>query len=381
MSALNGNAHTVHSEGGKQKTPPGLGRRGVGRSGRALQHAADTGRRERRAGSGKVEAAVAVRGDHGPKVPGVVRGCQPGYVPPVPASAPRPAARAPGSGRRRPGRGCLPSLPSIRWRAGAHAPLVRAIPPLSAPASWGLTAALSYASTIESNSSPPAIYLLDSEILRVRLGVSHDLSPRTFVLADAELLGAYSGFLDGFLDWYHGLLGISIPERERRPHDEFGYFVDLPGEAPLRGHPDDAFLGDMRLGVGVRVHPAVQSVAVVTLPTSTGPEGYGHGVVTAGLLNTAHLPLSSRLIGEGSLGLGFAPSHGTLAESQHELMASGSVGARFRLFGRQSLYGNLFYHTPYYHDTANAGARSIRPGARLRRAHRLRARGTSGGSA
>ena len=216
---------------------------------------------------------------------------------------------------------------------------------------WGLTADLSYASTIESNSTAAAFYLLDSEILRVRLGVTRDLSPRTFVLADAELLGAYSGFLDGFLDWYHGLLGLNIPERERRPHDEFGYFVDLPGEAPLRGHPDDAFLGDMRLGVGVRVHPAVQSVAVVTLPTSTGPEGYGRGVVTAGLLNTAHLSLSSRLIGEGSLGLGFAPSHGTLAESQHELMASGSVGARFRLFGRQSLYGNVFYHTPYYHDT------------------------------
>jgi hypothetical protein len=220
------------------------------------------------------------------------------------------------------------------------------------PGSWGLSASLSYASTIETNNIPTATYLLDSELLRVRFGVSRDLSPRTFVLADAELLGAYSGFLDGFLDWYHGLLGINIPEREHRPHDQFGYFVDLHNEPPLRGRPDDAFLGDTRLGVGVRVHPAVQSVAVVTLPTSTGPEGYGRGVVTAGLLNTAHLVVSSRLTGEGSLGLGFAPRHGTLAESQHELLASGSVGARFRLFGRQSLYGNLFYHTPYYHDTA-----------------------------
>jgi uncharacterized protein DUF3187 len=216
---------------------------------------------------------------------------------------------------------------------------------------WGLTAALSYASTIETNDIPTATYLLDSELLRVRFGVSRDLSPRTFVLADADLLGAYSGFLDGFLDWYHGLLGISIPERERRPHDEFGYFVDLHGEAPLRGRPDNAFLGDMRLGMGVRLTSAIQSVAVVTLPTSTGPEGYGRGVVTAGLLNTAHLPLSSRLVGEGSLGLGFAPTHGVLAESQHELLASGSVGARFRLFGSQSIFGNLFYHTPYYHDT------------------------------
>ncbi|HKU60587.1 MAG TPA: DUF3187 family protein [Gemmatimonadales bacterium] len=216
---------------------------------------------------------------------------------------------------------------------------------------WGLTAGLSYASTIESNSGPASTYLLDSELLRLRLGVSRDLSPTTFMLADAELLGAYSGFLDGFLDWYHGLLGIHIPERARRPHDEFGYVVDLPGEAPVEGRPDDAFLGDMRLGLGLRVHPAIQSVAVVTLPTSTGPEGYGRGVVTAGLLNTAHLALSSRLIGEGSLGLGLAPRHGSLAESQHELMASGSAGARLRLFGRQSLYANLFYHTPYYHDT------------------------------
>ena len=312
-----------------------------------------------------------MRGDHEPKVPGGVRGCQPGYI--------FHRCRylllvlllaAPGSAPASPRRGCPPSLPSIRWRRAAR-PCRSSRSAPTGPASWGLTAALSYASTIESNSTSAATYLLDSELLRVRLGVSHDLSPRTFVLADAELLGAYSGFLDGFLDWYHGLLGISIPERERRPHDEFGYFVDLPDEAPLRGHPDDAFLGDMRLGVGVRVHPAVQSVAVVTLPTSTGPEGYGHGVVTAGFLNTAHLPLSSRLIGEGSLGLGFAPSHGTLAESQHELMASGSVGARFRLFGRQSLYGNLFYHTPYYHDTGMPCARSIRPGARLRRAHRL----------
>jgi hypothetical protein len=83
----------------------------------------------------------------------------------------------------------------------------------------------------------------------------------------------YSGFLDGFLDWYHGFLGINIPERERRPHDQFGYFVDLHNEAPLRGRPTTLFWATTRLGVGVRVPPAVQSVAVVDLPTSTGPEG------------------------------------------------------------------------------------------------------------
>jgi hypothetical protein len=225
------------------------------------------------------------------------------------------------------------------------------------PGHWALSADLSYASTIESNLLPAATYLLDTELLRLRLGVSRDLGPRTFVLADAELLGAYPGFLDGFLDWYHGLLGIDMPERDRRPHDAFGYVVAIPGEPTLRRRPDDAFLGDLRLGLGLRVHPAIQTVAVVTLPTATGPAGYGRGVVTAGILNTAHLPITSGggLVGEGSLGVGFAPSHGALADHQRELMASASLGARLRLFGRQAIYGNFFYHSPYYHDTTLPG--------------------------
>jgi len=221
------------------------------------------------------------------------------------------------------------------------------------PRRWGVSADLSYASTIESNLLPAATYLLDTELLRVRLGVSRDLGPRMFVLADAELLGAYAGFLDGFLDWYHGLLGIDMPERDRRPHDAFDYLVQIHGEPMVNRRPDNAFLGDMRLGLGLRVHPAIQSVVVVTLPTSSGPSGYGRGVVTVGLLNTAHLPLttSGRLIGEGSLGIGFAPTHGALSDFERELMASASAGVRLRVFGRQSLYGNLFYHSPYYHDT------------------------------
>ena len=30
---------------------------------------------------------------------------------------------------------------------------------------------------------------------------------------------------------------------------------------------------------------------------------------------------------------------------------AGSSGLRWRFWGRQSLYGNLFLHSPYYHDT------------------------------
>jgi hypothetical protein len=220
------------------------------------------------------------------------------------------------------------------------------------PGRWVADVGFEYASTIEYNVLPEASFVLDSELLRVRAALSRDLSPRTFLLAEAELLGAYAGIFDGVLEWYHDLLGIEIPERERRPRNDFLYAADLNGRGPLLREPEDLFLGDLRVGLGVRTSRGVQSVLALTLPTNTGPAGYGRGVMSASLLNTIRLPLTPRLVFEGSLSGGYTPSHGALAGWQPELFLAGSSGLRWRFWGRQSLYGNLFLHSPYYRDTA-----------------------------
>ncbi|MGH7578606.1 MAG: DUF3187 family protein [Gemmatimonadales bacterium] len=219
------------------------------------------------------------------------------------------------------------------------------------PGRWVGDVGIEYASTIEYNVEPQASFFLDSELLRLRASVVRDVGPRTFLLAEAELLGAYGGVLDGFLEWYHGLLGIEIPERDRRPRNDFLYAADLAGRGPVLREPEDFFLGDLRLGAGMRVHPAVQTVAALTLPTNTGPAGYGRGVVSANLLNTIRLTPSPRLVFEGSLSAGYTPSHGSLAEWQREVFLAGSSGLRWQFWGRQSLFGNLFLHSPYYRDT------------------------------
>src|SRR5215208_7798465 len=59
-------------------------------------------------------------------------------------------------------------------------------------------------------------------------GLSRDLGPRTFVILNGAVGGVYAGFLDGFLDWYNGTLGIRMDERERRPREQFLYTVTLP---------------------------------------------------------------------------------------------------------------------------------------------------------
>jgi hypothetical protein len=74
-------------------------------------------------------------------------------------------------------------------------------------------------------------------------------------------------------------------------------------------------------------------------------------VASAALGNTARVVLAPRLVVEGSVSGGYTPSHGSLADSQRELFLAVSSGLRWRFWGRQSLYGNLFLHSPYYRDT------------------------------
>jgi hypothetical protein len=172
-----------------------------------------------------------------------------------------------------------------------------------APGRWQTTLALDYASIIEFSTPPAADYTLDSEQLRLKLGLTRGVGAG-FLLLGAEARGSYAGFLDGFLHWYHGLLGIRIPERDRMPENEFLYSIALPDGTTLGRAPSDLFLGDLRLGYGLGYRGKLQSVASVTLPTSTGPEGYGRGVVSLGLLNTVRLRPTEPLVYEGSLDLG-----------------------------------------------------------------------------
>lgn len=220
-----------------------------------------------------------------------------------------------------------------------------------APGRWRASIRFDYGSVIEYNlPSPQPSWLLDAELMRLELGVMRDLGSRTFAIAELPVLGAYDGFLDGFLEWYHDLFGIAMPERDARPRNTFAYELTAPnGVGVVRDH-SGLFLGDLRLGVGYRFNSVLQTVGSVTLPTSIGPDGYGRGTVSVNAVTTLRAPFSSRFIYEGSLGVGFTPSEGALADFQRELFLSATSGLRLRFWGRQSLFANFFYHSPYYEN-------------------------------
>jgi hypothetical protein len=224
------------------------------------------------------------------------------------------------------------------------------------PGRWSGSLALDYGSAIEHGANSIALYDLDSEILRLRLSVARAVGVRGFVELEAGVGAGYPGFLDGFLDWYHGLIGITLRDRERRPHNAFLYQLELPDGQRLTRRSTGVFLGDARLSAGMRLGRHLQTVATLTLPTSTAPAGYGRGVVAGGLVTTMRAPLGGRgrVVYEGSLGAGYTPRHGDLNAYQRTTFLSGSSGLRWRFWGRQSIYGNVFVHSPYYHDTTVA---------------------------
>lgn len=222
----------------------------------------------------------------------------------------------------------------------------------STPGRWSTTFAVDYASVIELNRMDRADYVLDSEILRLSFGATRDLGQRLFVQLGASLGGAYSGFMDGFFDWYHGALGIRIGERERRPQDEFLYTIALPDGRSITRSRNALFLGDVSVRLGRRHNSGFQSVLSVTLPTSTGPAGYGKEVPSLAVLNTLRAPLGPKLQYEGGLGVGLTPSHGVMGRYQRTAFLGVSSGLRRQLWGSHSIYANLFYHSPYYHGTS-----------------------------
>jgi hypothetical protein len=221
-----------------------------------------------------------------------------------------------------------------------------------APGRWAASLAVDYASVIEYNRFPPADYVLDSELLRAALRLRRDLGSHTFLTLATSIGGAYAGFMDGFLDWYHGTLGIRVSERESRPRDRFLYSVTVPQRPSVTRSRSDFFLEDTRLGLGVRHGSIAQTVFSLTLPTSTGPAGYGRGVGSFSILNTVRTRLNLKLLYEASLGVGFTPAHGSLSELQRELFVAVTSGLRARVLGQHSVFANLFYHSPYYRETA-----------------------------
>jgi hypothetical protein len=221
-------------------------------------------------------------------------------------------------------------------------------------ARWRFDAQTDYASLIEYADLGDRSYLLDAEVLRLRLGVVRTLG-KAFLLAEGSFNASYDGFLDGFLDWYHNLTGFHVKARELRPDNEFAYQIHLADGSSAIYHKTGGFLGDPRIGAGVRLSKHWQSLLTVTLPLSGTPAGYRRGVASLNASTTLASSFCKGCVYEGTLSAGYTPTHGELSDLQHTVFLMVTQGLRVRVSGALHAYGNLIYHSAYYHDTGMKG--------------------------
>lgn len=213
---------------------------------------------------------------------------------------------------------------------------------------WQFRTLMDYGSAIELSSRPGASLLLDAELFRLDATVIRNVGTG-FLGVSAGLNSASGGFLDGFLDWYHRVTGLRVKAREQRPRNEFAYDLELPGVDSMGREPSGAFVGDVRLLGGIRLSKGVQTAVAVTLPT--GPEGYGRRVPSITSLTTFRSKLDRRWLTEWGLGVGYTPTDGLLSEYQRTVFVGANAGVRYRFWGKQSAFVNLFYQSPGYEGT------------------------------
>jgi len=219
---------------------------------------------------------------------------------------------------------------------------------------WRVTALVDYASPIEYVSSPTVTYLLDAELLRAELTVTREIGKQVFLLGQTSLNQAHDGFLDGFIDWYHDLFGFPTGARKIRPRNRFGYELSLAGGLSVSRAKPAAYLGDIRLGAGLRHSSHWQTIVSATLPTNTGPEGFKRGVPSVNAVTTLRSNFGGRFTYEGTLGAGYTPEHGDLRDFQHTIFLLISQGVRARIAGPLHLYSNLIYHSALYRDLGHS---------------------------
>jgi hypothetical protein len=239
-----------------------------------------------------------------------------------------------------------PINPTSNARSGLYSQ-----PYVDRQSGWNLGMVAEYASAAEFERNGALEYTQDDEIMRTDFIASRDLGARSFLLLRAGVNGVYDGVADRALNSYHRLIRYDMPSRDRRPINEYGYWFKLPNGTLVTRKRPELYLGDLRIGLGVRASDAVQGVLSLTLPTSTGPEGFGRHVGSVNGIVTARKMIGPRVFGEMTAGLGYTPTQGDLTDFQRTLFASASAGLRVGLTQHGSLYGSLFSHSPYYKDT------------------------------
>jgi hypothetical protein len=140
-----------------------------------------------------------------------------------------------------------------------------------------------YSSVFEDGTDGSSTVLFDGELLRTGFSFRTGVSPTTDVEIEVPIAYASSGFLDTFIESWHGALGLPNGGRKKRDKGAYDMHVEKDGQRVFELEPDRPALGDVPIVVTQRI--AAEDVAGVSidirggveLPTGSQSRGVGNG--------------------------------------------------------------------------------------------------------
>jgi hypothetical protein len=157
-----------------------------------------------------------------------------------------------------------------------------------------------YSSTYLVDASPGWAFGIDVETSVLELKAKKRFGKSLEAGLSVPLISHTDGFMDGFLEAYHGAFGFRDYGRSERPQNEFLFSVLRGGDGVIMGRGGEIALGDLRASLkgALYAHDPYMSVyGFLSIPTGDPDRGFGSGSFSGGGAVLIEKSLSSRLMG------------------------------------------------------------------------------------
>ncbi|MBL6689289.1 MAG: DUF3187 family protein [Pseudomonadales bacterium] len=196
---------------------------------------------------------------------------------------------------------------------------------------------------------------LDGETSRTTLSLRYGLTERWELALDAPYIRHDGGFMDSFIEDWHGWFGLPNGGRENVQDDQLAYLYVLDGVTRVDLRDSVSGIGDVRLSVGYLLGEEEDKSwsvrAGVKLPTGEADDLTGSD--STDVYMSLHLSDGSLFSHEdwyfhGSLGLMVPGDGDIIEEKQEDYVVFGSTTVAWHTFKRVALKAQLDFHSALY---------------------------------
>ena len=225
---------------------------------------------------------------------------------------------------------------------GLPAPLPARLPE---PGAALASAQLHWGSAAHGESNGDEDFLVDAEMLELRLRYTRSLGPRIAVYAELPWRRTWEGVLDDAIDGWHDLTGLPGEARDEFPDDRLLIEYVVAGDPVYRFDQPGSGLADIPVGVGYQLFAsgdaALAAWLSVKAPVGDVDELTGSGAADVALSVAGERALSSHVRVFGQLDVAYLGDGDLLPALQEDVVWSGMAGISWNAWRTLDLTAQL----------------------------------------